>query len=290
MRLKNKSFFKNNFTEQLENKFYLFAEGDEGGEGAGGGAGDDADGADAVAAAAAADKAADAAGADKAAKKTDSLLNAADKKTDIKTKADEVVLLAGKFKTAQEMEQGYKELTKKLVESGKIAPDKYELELPDGLALADPENDPMLKSFNDVAKKHNLSNEAYNELIALKLASDAEAMPNYEAELEKLGDKGLETLKSLSNFLSANLSKEEYAVAERLCATADGIKVMDKLRSLSVNSKVPGVIGNEGTGKITAEAAEEKLRKANEALAANRPEGPRLRKEAEQAFKELYPE
>lgn len=281
MRRKNKSFFKYSFADLMENKFHLFA--DDGADDAAGGGGaddaaDDASGAD--------DAADDKAAAAPASK--DSLLSAADKKADIKTKADEVVLLAGKFKNAEELETGYKELTKKLTESGKIAPDKYELALPEGLALADADNDPLLKSFDEVAKKHNLTNAAFNDLIALKLKADLESAPNYEAEVEKLGPKGMETLKGLSSFLSANLSKEEYIIAERMCATAEGVKVLDKLRGLTVNSTVPGAMGGDNSGKPSKEAAEEKLAKANKALAAGLPEGPRLRKEAEAMFAEIY--
>lgn len=290
-----KNIFSVDPCAQIEARQYCFADGGEDGAASGGGGGADDNSGDDGSSEGAGDG-----GEGKAAssENNNSLLGKKDEEGDnpdskgTTDKKKEVKLFANKFKTTEDLEAGYKELTKKLTESGKIAPEKYELSLPEGLQLADADNDPLLKSFSEVAKKHNLNNDAYNDLIALKLQADAESVPNFENEMAKLGDNAQQLVSGLDNYLKSNLSADEYNVALNVATTAEGVLLLDKLRKMGESTKLPGDNVDKQAARATPEQAEEALAKAREAEKkdASSPEAIRLRKEAQRLFKEAYPE
>lgn len=278
--------------EVIEKKYRLFAEGDGEGEGSGGGDGEgesDGEGEGSGSGDGEGDGEGDA-GAKAKSSNDDSLLKAGEKKSNVVDKDSDVKLFAGKFKTPEEMEEGYKALTKKLTESGKIAPEEYEIELPDGLAFADPENDPELSSFKELAKELNLTNEQFNKLAAFELQRQASNLPDYKAEVEKLGENWEEEVGSLYKYLKANFSEEAVGIFEKVAVTADGVRALQEIQKAAKSVTVPGDSATKQVAKATPEQAEEALAKAREAEKAGKPEAERLRKEAERKFQEAYPE
>lgn len=200
---------------------------------------------------------------------------------------DKVDLLAGKYKTQEELVAGYNELTKKLREQGKLAPEKYEIKLSEGFSVE--KDDPMVAKFSEIAKKHNLSNDAYNAIIEFKLAYDAENMPDYEAEKKALGPKADELLNGVSSFFRSKLNADDFAFATTIATTARGVKWLDNVRKLLGSTKLPA--GSSGQpAKVTLQEAEEALAKAVKAEKEGSADAPRLRKEAERKFEQVYPE
>lgn len=70
--------------------------------------------------------------------------------------AEETKLLAGKYKTPEELEKGYTELTKLLRGKGNLPPEEYDLELPEGVESLSEEEVELFKEMgldNDRAQK-----------------------------------------------------------------------------------------------------------------------------------------
>lgn len=201
----------------------------------------------------------------------------------------EVQLLANKFKTAEELEKGYIEQQKLLREKGKLAPESYELSLPEGMTVAD--DDPLLGQFSELAKKHNLSNEAYNEFIAMKLQSDASMATDLDAERAKLGDNADEILANVGNFYRSKLSAEGFAAVQGLAATADGVMALDALRKeLQPTQPVSPRATTASKPSVTQADAEAQLAKATQLHQAGKIEEAAVaRAKATKMFEQLHP-
>lgn len=230
-------------------------------------------------------------GASKDGKGKDSLLDKDENNESTGVKKDDskkLDLLAGKYKNVDELVKGYSDLTKKLTESGKLAPDNYDLKLPAGLQVE--KDDPLLKTFSDVAKKYNLPNDAFNEFVKLKLEADAVNVPDPAAEMEKLGKNGKELVGGISKFYSSKLTAAEFDQVKGIAVTAEGVKLLDKLRKLGGNTQPPKGGDGDSKGGATPEEAETALAKAREAEQKGAPDAAALRKEAVRMFNEAYPE
>jgi len=154
---------------------------------------------------------------------------------------------ANKFGSVDELEKGYKELTQKLREKLPEAPEEYKLDLGEIEGLADFKEkldgldiseDPMFKAALPAFKKHNLSQDAVNDIIADVLKSDIEGAVDKEAELAKLGDDGDKILSEVARF-NAKLPEEEQAFINSIATTAEGVKFAHKLIGLMGEKPVP---------------------------------------------------
>lgn len=199
---------------------------------------------------------------------------------------EEVTLLADKYKTVEELEKGYKEAIKTLTEKGKVAPESYELAEDLGF---DPE-DPMLGEFSEVAKKHNLSNEAYNDLVKFKAEMDAKMAPNPEAELEKLGPNANELIQGVSKFYQSKLSAEQYESVKAIASTAEGVQILDTLRkSFSETAPVTSRESVTREPSVTQDQAEAKLAESTRLHQEGKfEEAQIIRQEATRMFEKLY--
>lgn len=208
---------------------------------------------------------------------------------DTKPNEGEVEMFADRFKSIEELEKGYKELRSKIGEQGKIAPDQYEVNLGEGYQIE--EGDELLASFSEIAKKHNLTNEAFNELVKFKLDSDMSVSIDPVAEMEALGPKANEMIKGVDLFIKGSVSPESYEVLRDIATTADVVKALNELKN-STKQFNPPAPGQAETAKrgATLEDAEAALAKARAAEQSNDPDAALLRKRASALFKEVYPE
>lgn len=127
---------------------------------------------------------------------------------------------------------------------GKIptAPEKYEVVRPDGIpSELLPDDDPLLASFHEVAKKHNLSQEAVNEAVSTVMKFQMEALSAMrDNNLKVLGKDGPEIVKRVSTWAKSILSPEEYVAMQIVATSADGMKALDKMRRAAISDeKIP---------------------------------------------------
>lgn len=102
------------------------------------------------------------------------------------------------------------------------APEKdYAIELPENSPVAFNADDPAVKGFLAVARKHDVSQSFVTEVVTevAKLLESATAM-NVQAEIGKLGEKGRERLKDMGDYLAANLAPEQAAVLQSALTSA----------------------------------------------------------------------
>ena len=147
-------------------------------------------------------------------------------------------LLAGKYKTAEELEEGYKNLSQKLREKSPEAPEEYSF---DTSALGDDykgveisKDDPLLQHMQGVFKDSNITDEQATKLAAEFAKYQDGNTPDPEKEMEKLGENGKETISRVENFFkkhgnAAGLTQEEVQSISSMTSTAEGVNALGKL-------------------------------------------------------------
>lgn len=152
----------------------------------------------------------------------------------------------------EKMVDSYNSLEKKLSEGRPKAPDEYDLT---PLENIDPE-DPLVVEYTAWAKENGISQESFISL-AMKLVdvgyqSEKEAKLNYEKERALLGENANEIIQSNINWGKGLVSKgvfteEDYAELEVLGGTANGTRVIQKLRQMQGEKDIPivAIAGNQ---------------------------------------------
>lgn len=157
----------------------------------------------------------------------------------------------------EKLGKSYNELEKTLKEKGKVAPDEYALA--DDLPLNKDDDD--FKGLVAVAKTHNLSNEALNDI--LKYATESgylEAPPDPAKEKAALGADADVILESLDRFAQTRLNEAEREVLLNMTYTADQVKLLNKIIRMSDKSVPPKV------GETAQEGKKDLQKKLNELL------------------------
>jgi hypothetical protein len=174
---------------------------------------------------------------------------------------EEEKLYVGKYKSVEDLEAGYKELTKKIREKTPEAPEKYELDftddedlkglVPEGTNLNE---DEMFIGMSDVFKKHNLTQEAVNDIVKAKLMHDASLNPDFDTEMKKLGDNANDRIVAVSKFVQKNFSESEQALLADVGSTAEGVALVEKLMKMSkVEARIPTTETSQSVGLSSAE-------------------------------------
>lgn len=207
-----------------------------------------------------------------------------------KTENEEGELILGKFKDQATLEESYTKLEEKLMEKGKIPPEKYEPTNVEGDAFDIPEDDPMLNSFTELATELGMTQEAYSKVIGFWQQSQAENAIDPEAEMGKLGKNGKDVIDGVSAFYTKHLSEDEMATLGTMSTTAEQVKVLDKLRGLGSKSgdRQPAMPVSPAATATMAEY-ESKLKEAHDAYDANPhdPKHMKLREESREIYKRL---
>lgn len=117
-------------------------------------------------------------------------------------------LLAGKYKTQEDLIKGYVELQKKIGDfSG--APKEYSL---DDVNKDTPHqfnpDDPYLAQFKKYAREHNMSQDMFNKTLNVYRDYVVSMQPKPEKEMEKLGPDAPTKLRGLKMWSEQNLSME----------------------------------------------------------------------------------
>lgn len=171
---------------------------------------------------------------------------------------------AGKYNTTEELESGYKELTKKLREKLPEAPEEYVIQLADDLNLPEDINlgvdNPILSAMMPVLKELNISQEGFNGLLGAYLKAEMSLIPNPQEEINKLGAEANTILSENEGFVE-QFSDEEKALFDQLGETAAGNKLINKIakmtkaaRTSNVTAKPTEAIARRDPSELIGEA------------------------------------
>ncbi len=122
------------------------------------------------------------------------------------------------------------------------APEQYVVNLPEG-ANEDiiTKDDPLLASIHAIGQKRGISQDAMDELTGEYVNFfTAEISKGQEMETEMLGENADEIINRVQTFYDSKLSDDAHNTFRALTTTADGVKLFDEIRSMSVKGvKIP---------------------------------------------------
>ena len=208
-------------------------------------------------------------------------------------------LLAGKYKTAEDLESAYKSLESKIGEKEDAIRERLkeemsqpkegvplsagEYELPDFVDESEAVGNEALKSWSEHCFENGYSNEEFQKGLELYM----NAMPqqqDLEKEASSLGDNATARIESASLFANKFFPEEAMPAIERMCEGADGIIALEAIMAAM---KEPSMGTPTGTADAISEAS------LNEMMRDERYWNPRTRddnfvKQVDSGFKKLY--
>jgi len=163
-------------------------------------------------------------------------------------------------------------------------PEEYTFDMPEGVTLEIKSDDPLLGSLRKSAHAAGISKEQFNKVISPAIATlaelvkqqggtltpeqqaqaeqaaQAQAVKNFEAEIEKLGQGGKEIVKQVGGWMvglknKGHLTDEEFT-ALRGISNADGINALRKLMNMTGEKPIPVDLGEVATGLSLQDAKE----------------------------------
>ena len=208
-------------------------------------------------------------------------------------------LLAGKYKTAEDLESAYKSLESKIGEKEDAIRERLkeemsqpkegvplsagEYELPDFVDESEAVANEALKSWSEHCFENGYSNEEFQKGLELYMNSMPQ-QPNLEKEASSLGDNATARIESASLFANKFFPEEAMPAIERMCEGADGIIALEAIMAAM---KEPSMGTPTGTADAISEAS------LNEMMRDERYWNPRTRddnfvKQVDSGFKKLY--
>lgn len=148
--------------------------------------------------------------------------------------------------------KSYNNLEKKLSEGRPKAPDEYDITALEGVE----KDDPLLMDYTEWAKENNIPQDSFialaQKFVDMGYESEKEAKLDLEKEKALLGENANEIIKSNINWGRGLVSKgvlteEDYVELEVLGGTANGQRVIQKLRQLQGEKDIPvvSISGNQ---------------------------------------------
>jgi hypothetical protein len=198
-----------------------------------------------------------------------------------------------KYKTMADQAKGYKELESKF---GSFigAPEEYEApKLSDNIKelgiTIDPE-DPVLEKAKSFAKENNMNQEGFNTLVNLyaeTMLIEEKALEELkQQELKALGQSGEIRLQNLNAWASTNLDTELFESFQGLATSADAVKTLERLVSMTRAAPVNPTEAT-GTPGITPEEVKE-LQFANDEHGNRKMRNPEYAKMVQQKLNQLH--
>jgi len=200
---------------------------------------------------------------------------------------------ADKYANITEQAKAYSELEAKL---GAFAgaPEEYEIAISDELKEGGIEidaDDPIMSSAIEFAKSINMNQDGFHGMINLygmaKLA-EAKALDEKMAdEFKALGDKAEARIESLNQWASANLPTGMIDGFKEMVVSADGVKAMEQIISLTRAAPVDPP-GDPVPGGVTAEEVNKLQFELDENGNRRMQSDPDFRKMVEKKMDELW--
>ncbi len=128
------------------------------------------------------------------------------------------------------------ELSSEALAARPEAPDKYELPAMEGLDVQELAQHPMTKWWSEFAFENGFDNETFQKGIGMYLEARMGDIPNPEVEMKVLGDNAAARTEAVGLWVGKTFEGEEVEAIERLCTTAAGVKVMERVMKLMNDS------------------------------------------------------
>jgi hypothetical protein len=121
-------------------------------------------------------------------------------------------------------------------------PESYEVRLPevpeDVEITVDPEQE-LVKSWQQICRDNGLSQEVFDQGVAAFVNNEIAGLPNLQEEMAKLGDNARERIEAADLWSKKYLSTDSYDAIANLASTAEGIKALEEIMSLSRSKPLP---------------------------------------------------
>ena len=110
--------------------------------------------------------------------------------------------------------------------------------LPQGLDFDPSTDDPMLEWWRKHCYDNRLPQESFESGINAFLKADIETIPDFDAEISKLGDNGSERFGNVLKWLQRNTSEKTVSTINKQKMSADLIEALEEIQSKST-TRVP---------------------------------------------------
>ena len=157
---------------------------------------------------------------------------------------DPLAALPEKFKSLEDMVESYSNLESKIGAKEETFRNQFmkEMEeqayanrpaevgdyvLPDSIDDEMATDNPLLQWWANTAFENGYSQDEFAEGIEMYVNAVNADMPDYDAELEKLGDNASARTEAASLFANQFFPEEMLGAVERMCETAEGIMVLE---------------------------------------------------------------
>ena len=157
---------------------------------------------------------------------------------------DPLAALPEKFKSIEDMVESYSNLESKIGAKEETFRDQFmkEMEeqayanrpaevgdyvLPDSIDDEMATDNPLLQWWANTAFENGYSQDEFAEGIEMYVNAVNADVPDYDAEIEKLGDNASARTEAASLFANQFFPEEMLGAVERMCETAEGIMVLE---------------------------------------------------------------
>ena len=122
-------------------------------------------------------------------------------------------------------------------------PESYEVRLPQDIPedveiTVDPEQE-LVKSWQQICRDNGLSQEVFDQGVAAFVNNEIAGLPNLQEEMAKLGDNARERIEAADLWSKKYLSTDAYDAIANLASTAEGVKALEEIMSLSRSKPLP---------------------------------------------------
>lgn len=141
-------------------------------------------------------------------------------------------------------------------------PDGYTLEIgkdivPEGVHVEVSSEDPMLAYFQQIAHKNKMPQSEFNEVINKYVEMRVAELPDYDKEMDELGEHGELRTERVMAWASQSMSKESQASLAQFTVTAAAVTFMEEIMELAGN---PALKIDEETGKYNESYSKDELK------------------------------
>ncbi len=113
------------------------------------------------------------------------------------------------------------------------------------------EADPMLAFWKEFSHEQGYGQDVFDSGLSAYISSQFAGLPDFDAEVGKLGDNGRDRAQHVNLWAQKNLSPEAYAAVEGFAVTADGVVALEEIMAVQGEPALsPG--GPTGVGSSTS--------------------------------------
>ena len=137
-------------------------------------------------------------------------------------------------------------------------PEEYEIvlpEVPEHINIEVNKEQELLKEWSNICKDNGLSQDIFNRGVNAFVNNEIAGLPDMKQEMQKLGDNANSRIEAADLWSKKYLTPESYDSLSRLASTAEGVKAIEEIMSLTKTQPLP----NSNT-VVDAELEENDLR------------------------------